>query len=598
MKIPNKERKKWGSSAVIGVLCLLTAGTATGAEIDENPDFLPMYRLNFAPNHEARTPELNIVYLPDVLTSSKENATFACSHGFAWESDTRVPFILYGKGIKRGFISERQASNEDIVPTLAKILGTDIPEESTGTVLSDALSNSLPWTKHSKAKTKSKFSHAQPDVALVFTLDQARADYFTNPQINAAWQFTRQELLDNGTFYRNARLTYAGSRTAVSHTVVGTGTTPGVHGIVGNNIKLGDSFPLAFNDDPRHSMDMFNLTVPSYADVMDLEKDNKPVIMAMSPYGRAALGMGGHGAAFSKESDNDIVVQLLMDTGLPYTNADYFSLPKSLRYSSDNAIRIDQWLLNNYGIDIHSDKWTEETTVTDNSPYAVPHDNVITGPQGSFPDGTMFSFSHDSVTSTQPIPSSEYQLWDENVPFPGNSYFAETMNTPFYQLWAVDMLLKAMESEKVGRDQITDLIFYNFKCLDKVGHRYGVNSPEIYTYMYFTDYCLKKIKHWLDKNIGKNNYVMVVTADHGAHNAYEGRILHRNTLFEAIEDAFGENVVLNDPNEGNSFDDMIYLDQEMLDEAGATQADVARFVEENFPEYVYKVYTKDDIFSE
>ncbi|MBU1418434.1 MAG: alkaline phosphatase family protein [Proteobacteria bacterium] len=595
MTTSKNERRRWGSSALFGLLCILAAGNSNGAELDENPDFLPMYRLNFAPNHEARTPELNIVYLPDVLTSSKENATFSCSHGFAWESDTRIPLILYGKGVRKGFVSDGQASNEDIVPTLAKILDTAVPDEATGTVLSDALAGSLPWTK----RIKNNCSPGQPRVALVFTLDQARADYFTNPQMSAAWQFTSKELIEKGTYYSEARLSYAGSRTAVSHTVVGTGTTPGVHGIVGNNIKLGDSFPLAFNDEPRHSMNMFNLTVPSYADVMDLEKDNKPVIISMSPYGRAALAMGGHGAAFSDESDNDIVVQLLMDTGLPYTNDEYFHLPETLlQDANDTAIRIDQWLLNNYGIDIHNDKWTEGMIVTDNSPYAVPNDNVITGPQGSFPDGTTFSFSHDSVTPEKTAPTSEYQLWNENEAFPSNSYFSETMNTPFYQLWAVDMLLKTIESEGVGMDNIADLVFFNFKCLDKVGHKYGVNSPEIYTYMYYTDYCLMKIKYWLDKNVGRSNYLMVVTADHGAHNAYEGRILYQNDLFDAIETAFGENVVLNDPNEGMPFDDMIYLDQEILDEGGVTQADVALFVEENFSEYVYKVYTKDEIFSE
>lgn len=594
METPKNEKRRWRSSILVTALCLFSAGNSTGSELDENPDFLPMYRLNFAPIHEARTPELNIVYLPDVLTSSKENATFACSHGFAWESDTRIPLILYGKGIRKGFVSDGPASNEDIVPTLAKMLDTAVPDESNGTVLSDALAGSLPWKK----RINDNCSPVQPRVALVFTLDQARADYFTNPQMSAAWQFTNKELKEKGTYYEKARLSYAGSRTAVSHTVVGTGTTPGMHGIVGNNIKLGDSFPLAFNDDPRHSMNMFNLTAPSYADVMDLEQENKPVVLSMSPYGRAALGMGGHGAAFSPESDNDIVVQLLMDTGLPYTNDEYFHLPETLQYANDSEIRIDQWLLNNYDIDIHSEKWTENMIVTDNSPYAVPHDNVITGPQGSFPDGTAFAFSHDAVTPDKTAPTSAYQLWDATVPFPSNSYFSETMNTPFYQLWAVDMLLKTMESERVGMDKIADLVYFNFKCLDKVGHKYGVNSPEIYTYMYYTDYCLKKIKNWLDTNVGRNSYLMVVTADHGAHNAYEGRILYRNDLFEAIENAFGENVVLNDPNEGNPFDDMIYLDQEMLDELGVSQEDVALFVEENFPDYVYKVYTKDAIFSE
>ncbi|MCB2180956.1 MAG: alkaline phosphatase family protein [Desulfobulbaceae bacterium] len=596
MKFPPKHVTAWGSVALMSMLCLFSTESATGAEVDENPDFLPMYQRNFAPNHEDRTPELNVVYLPDVLTSSSANATFACSHGFAWESDTRIPLLLYGKGIKKGAVSTAQVSNEDIVPTLATILSTAIPDDSNGNILSDALKNSLPWTK--KHHKNNCSSTPPPKVALVFTLDQARADYFTNPQIKEAWQFTSKELIHKGTYYPNARLSYAGSRTAVSHTVIGTGATPGIHGIVGNNIKLGDSFPLAFNDAPRHSMDMFNMTAPSYADVMDLEKDNKPIIISMSPYGRAALGMGGHGASYSTASDNDIVVHLLMDTGLPYTNDAYFHLPESLRSSNDNTIRIDQWLLNNYGIDIHTDKWTESTTVTDNSPYAVPHDNVIEGPQGIFPDGTAFSFSHDSVTTSKTPPTSIYQLWDENVAFPSNSYFGETMNTPFYQLWAVDMLLKTMESEGVGKDKIADLVFYNFKCLDKVGHRYGVNSPEIYTYMYYMDYCLKKIKNWLDKNVGRNNYVMVVTSDHGAHNAYEGRILYRTDLFDAIEGEFGENVILNDPSEGEPFDDMIYLDQEMLDNAGATQADVAHFIEDTFPGYVYKVYTKDEIFSE
>lgn len=568
-------------------------GTATAGEVYENPDFLDMYRFNFVPDHEVRTPELNVVYFPDVLTSSNASATFACSHGFVWESDTRIPMILYGKGIKPRNVAEEQVSPEDIVPTLARILDTDVPEESNGIEMTEAFSRS----RHAFHKLKKMKKHQNSRVALVFTLDQARADYFTNPQIKPAWQFAAKELMHKGTYYPNARLSYAGSRTAVSHTVVGTGATPGIHGIVGNNIKVGNEFPLALNANPRHSMEMFNMTAASYADVMDLELNNKSIIISMSPYGRAALGMGGHGAAYSEESDNDIVVQLLMDTGLPYTNEEYFKLPDSLNIASDNTIRIDEWLLNNYGIDLHSDQWTETTIVTDVGPYAVPYDNIITGPQGSFPDGTPFTFNHDMVTDSYSPPDSDYQLWDPDVAFPSNSYYGASMNTPFYQLWAVDMLLKAMESEGVGKDRIADLVFYNFKCLDKVGHKYGVNSPEIYTYMYYTDYCLKKIKYWLDKNVGKNSYVMIVTADHGAHNAYDDRILYNRDLFNAIENEFGENVVMNDPNDGDPFDDMIYLDEEILEASGVSQGEVADFIEATFPDHIYKVYTKDEIFA-
>ncbi len=549
------------------------------------PDFLPMIKKNCAPNGADRSPELYIVYYPDVLTSSSETATFACSHGFPWEVDTRVPLILYGKGVRRGTYPGK-ASLEDITPTLGKLLQVDIPETSDGCVLDESLKKRKAWDKRGRFV---------PRAAFVFTLDQCRADYLTNPMINPSLSFTRKWLARRGAYYPNARLSYAGSRTAVSHSVIGTGATPGINGIVGNNIKLGDGFPLAFNDGPRHSMNMDNLLVPTLSDVMDIALDNQPRIISISPYGRAALGMGGHGALFSEESDKDIILKLASDTGLPYTNGDNFTLPEYLVYNTDNPIRIDQWLLENYQINIHEDEWTEKTTVVDNSPYAPVFMNYINGPQGVFPDGTPFSFNHACVKAGVEQPESAYQLWDEAEAYPGNSYFGETMNTPFYQLWAVDMLLMSIEKEGVGLDRIPDLVYYNFKCLDKVGHKYGVNSPEIYTYLYYVDYCLRKITFWLNRHMGRN-YVMVVTADHGAHNANEGRILYRLNLFDAIEAEFGEDIILNDPNDGFPFDDMIYLDQEKLAESGYTQADVALFVKENFSDFVYDVYTKDEIF--
>lgn len=517
-------------------------------------------------------------------------SAFACSHGFPWESDTRIPLVLYGRGINKGATIHEDASLEDITPTLASLLNVSKPVQSNGCVLTGALKE--PWQRQKLPKK------TPPKVVLVFTLDQCRADYFTNPQIREALEFTWGELIRKGAYYPDARLSYSGSRTAVSHSTLGTGATPGIHGLIANNIKAGDDFPLSFDDQPRHSMNMSNLLTPTFADVMDLEMDNLPVIISMSAYARAALGMAGHGASFSTESDKDIVIQLLRDTGLPYTNDEYFSLPNCLRYSDDNPIRVDEWLANNYGLNIHVDKWTETTAVYDNSPYAMPHGNVIIGPQGYFPDGTPFAFSHPAVQDDQEPPSATYQLWDEGEEFPSNTYYEGTMYTPFYQLWVVDMLLRTMKTEGVGMDHIPDIVYYNFKCLDKTGHRYGVNSPEIYTYLYYVDYCLQKIKYWLDKNVGRNNYVMVVTADHGAHNAYEGRILYGGDLFDAIEEEFGENVILNDFYEKKTFDDMIYLDQAMLEYAGLTQADVASFVEEEFSGYVYKVYTKDEIFQD
>lgn len=554
-----------------------------------NPDFLPMVQRNSAPNGYEASPELYLVYYPDVLTSSKSDTTFACSHGFPWKEDTRVPLILYGAGIRKGATSDNVASLEDITPTLAHLLRQQPPEDANGRVLTEAL-----LLKDSGRQIFNRRAH-RPRAAIVFTLDQCRADYLTDSQIAPALRFTRKVLMDQGASYSDARLSYAGSRTAVSHATVGTGSTPGIHGIIGNNIRVEDAFPLALNGSPRHSMEMFNLVTPTLSDVMDLDLDNRSVVISMSPYGRAALGMAGHGAAFSAGSDKDIVLKMARDTGLPYTNPEYFQLPGYLTYSPENPIRIDQWLAQYYDVDIHTARWTQDTIIVDQSPHAPNCGNMIIGPQGVFPDSTAFEFSYPIVCSSQPVPTSAVQLWDEEIGYPNNTYFEDTMYTPYYTLWATDMLLLAMAQEGVGQDRIADLVYYNFKCLDKIGHRYGVHSPEIYTYLYTVDYCLKKIKCFLDREVGRRRYVMVVTSDHGAHNAYDERILYSADLFNAIEDAFGKDVILNDPGQGAPFDDMIYLDKDML--GNNSLAQVAQFVEGRFSEYVYRAYTKDEIFS-
>jgi hypothetical protein len=89
---------------------------------------------------------------------------------------------------------------------------------------------------------------------------------------------------------------------------------------------------------------------------------------------------------------------------------------------------------------------------------------------------------------------------------------------------------------------------------------------------------------------------MVVTADHGAHNANDDRILYNRDLFDAIENEFGSDVILNDPDQGAPFDDMIYLDRDLLQTTGRTLSDVASFVEQAFPAHVFKAYTIDSIF--
>ena len=59
-------------------------------------------------------------------------------HGSAYSYDTHVPLIIAGPGIKPGWY-HANSSPEDIAPTLATILNTEIPSGSPGRILYEAI---------------------------------------------------------------------------------------------------------------------------------------------------------------------------------------------------------------------------------------------------------------------------------------------------------------------------------------------------------------------------------------------------------------------------------------------------------------------------
>ncbi len=61
------------------------------------------------------------------------------AHGHLSEGERHVPFAMWGSGITKGQVVERQASILDVAPTISYLLGIEPPAGSTGRVLEDAL---------------------------------------------------------------------------------------------------------------------------------------------------------------------------------------------------------------------------------------------------------------------------------------------------------------------------------------------------------------------------------------------------------------------------------------------------------------------------
>jgi predicted AlkP superfamily pyrophosphatase or phosphodiesterase len=93
--------------------------------------------------------------------------------------------------------------------------------------------------------------------------------------------------------------------------------------------------------------------------------------------------------------------------------------------------------------------------------------------------------------------------------------------TPFGNSLTKDMALAALRGEKLGQGKETDFLCLSFSSTDYVGHFYGVQAIETEDTYIRLDRDLAEIFKALDKEVGKNNYLVFLTADHAAVEAPE-----------------------------------------------------------------------------
>lgn len=193
-------------------------------------------------------------------------------HGSPWDYDVRIPFLLWGPGRVRKGAFRAPVAQQDLAPTLARLLGVVLPG-ATGRPLHEAL---VPGAR-------------PPRAMLVLVLDGMRADYLDRFPAELP---TLARLRREGAAFGQARVTYAPSITSAGHATIATGTDPRLHGIAINTIfdrtsgKDADIFPAL---SPRNLMSL------ALADVWNLETDGRAVIATQVSIGRAG-GLAGHGA--------------------------------------------------------------------------------------------------------------------------------------------------------------------------------------------------------------------------------------------------------------------------------------------------------------
>jgi predicted AlkP superfamily pyrophosphatase or phosphodiesterase len=87
--------------------------------------------------------------------------------------------------------------------------------------------------------------------------------------------------------------------------------------------------------------------------------------------------------------------------------------------------------------------------------------------------------------------------------------------SPFGNEMVESMAERALQAESLGKHEGTDLLAVSFSSNDYVGHAHGPDSPEVHEISVRSDALLEKLFQAIDKEIGLDNVIVVLTADHG-----------------------------------------------------------------------------------
>ena len=205
-------------------------------------------------------------------------------------------------------------------------------------------------------------------------------------------------------------------------------------------------------EDSYEDLSPEHLKLATFADLFDRSLGNEPKVGVIAAEGWH-LGMMGHGS-YLRGGDKDIAV--LEDAeGRPVANTDYYTLPSYM----DEVPGLEQ------------DKATVDAG-----------------------DGTV-----DGRWMGHPV------LDDPE----GQG------RSPVRTLYQTRMLKTLIDREGFGADSVPDLLFTNFKEVDLAGHAYNMVNPELRSILHYADLSLQELVRFLDRKVGKNRWVLVMTADHG-----------------------------------------------------------------------------------
>lgn len=328
---------------------------------------------------------------------------------------------------------------------------------------------------------------SKPKLIVGIVVDQMRQDYiyrYWDKYGNGGFK----KIISEGYFYKNAHFNYVPTYTGPGHASIYTGTSPATHGIIANDwfVKQTNSMMYCTDDNSVKSvgsdtkaglMSPKNLLVTTIGDELKLNTNQQSKVFGISLKDRSSILPAGHSAngAFWFDGSNGKFI-----SSTHYMN----ELPTWVNEFNDKQLA-KHYLSKGWNTLYPLSNYTE--SIADNNNYEKAPNKK---------DTAIFPYTYKKQ-----LDKNNYEILKA---------------TPYGNSITKDLALACLKAEQLGKGKQTDMLCISFSSTDYVGHSYGPRSVEVEDVYLRLDKNLEELINTLNTTIGKNNYVLFLTADHGA----------------------------------------------------------------------------------
>lgn len=341
------------------------------------------------------------------------------------------------------------------------------------------------------SQTNNQNTLQRPKLVVGIVVDQMRWDYLYRYYSLYSEAGGFKKMLTQGFSCENTFIPYIPTVTAAGHTCIYTGSVPAINGIVGNiwfdklQNKVvycadDDSVKTVGASDDAGKMSPKNLLVTTVGDELRMATNFSSKVIGISIKDRAAIFPAGHAANaaywYDGETGNFITSSYYMD-----------KLPSWIKKFNERNLP-DSFFKLNWNLSLPENVY-QQYCGDDYQPYEA---QPLGADQKQFPYSLngFIKKDYERIAAT-PYGNSLLEALAENV----------------------------IVNENMGKGNDADFLTVSFSSPDYIGHSFGPNSWEQMDDYIKLDSVLGNFFSFLDNQVGKNNYVVFLTADHGAANS-------------------------------------------------------------------------------